>query len=689
MTALADASKPKEGPLGRLVPTVRDRLAASDPAFSRLRLAARAMLAIALAAIALPIPTLALHPLPIAAYGIAVPLSFMGTLAVRDETVAGQILTRVYGAAVAMASVALASELSPVIWLTDAVYLVIIFAAVYVRKFGPRGFMLGMVAFIAFFMGDYLHPAPGDLVWVAYSAVATLAATHLVTNHLLPSDPERDFRRALVSIDQRIAFILREARQLSADPDAGGTSKTLRKRMGRLRTAILMAEGFLPQGEEGSLAAEGAASDVAIALFDVQLLVERITRARHMGPLPEGLIRAVLARDAAFVEREAAELRGLAPESDVPSRLLIRLYRARKRLDEALGARPSPAFATRGAPPAGNGKGDAAKNSTIPPALHVPVQVTLACAIAMGSGLLISQQRWYWAVITAFIVFNNTRSRGDTAMKALQRSAGTLAGILAGGLVATLLHGQMALSITVIVVSVFLAFYYLQVSYGLLIFFVTIALAVGYGMAGMFAPGILIVRLEETVVGALAGTAMAFLVFPKSTSAGAAEALDAYLDALSTLAQNAVRKAHGARDAGDVLGLSRTLDRRYADLLTAARPLGGPWNAVSRFGQVRERLLLLTGATHWSRVLARALSEGGDIGQEQLDRIDTLSQRIAGQIDAARRQETSFFLTRKGNGESAGATPRMVSPMSDHPVVALEQISVLLDRLITETGGKS
>ncbi len=691
LAALADASKPKDSSFRRLYLGARDRFAASDPAFSRLRMASRAVLSMLLAAVALAVPTLVLHPLPIASYGIAVPLCFMGTLAVRDTAPRAQIVTRALAAVTAVASAALASALSPRPWLTDAVYLVVIFAAVYVRKFGPRGFVLGMVAFMSFFMGDYLHPALTDLGWVAYSAIMALAGTHVARNVLLPSDSESDFRRALVSVDQHIGLILSEAQQLSLEPEADRKNKTLRTHMGRLRSTILMAEGFLPQGAEGSLAAEGAASDVATALFDMQLLVERIVRAQHRNHLPDGLMRAVLARDATIVENAAARLRALDPERDIPSRMLIRLYRARLRLDEALGHRPSAAFAPGGgdAPPAsGAGPAAGAGRPPIPQMPQAPIQVTLACAVAMAASLLISPQRWYWAVIAAFIVFNNTRSRGDTAVKALQRSAGTLGGILAGSALAALLHGQTGLNIAVIIVSIFFAFYYLQVSYALLIFFVTIALALGYGMMGMFAPDILLVRLEETVIGALAGTAMAFLVFPRRTTADAAEALDAYLSALGRLVENAARKAHGDPGAGDVIGLSRDLDRRYADLLVAARPLGGSWNAVTRFGLVRERLLLLTGCTHWGRMLARALSEMEMLDPRQLQRIDALSSRIADQIARASERKTSFFMNEnRRSGAASDELPRTptVSPLDNHPVVALEQISVLLDRLTAET----
>src|SRR6185437_9380801 len=106
-----------------------------------------------------------------------------------------------------------------------------------------------------------------------------------------------------------------------------------------------------------------------------------------------------------------------------------------------------------------------------------PIQVTLACAVAMAAGLVVSPSRWYWAVITAFIVFNNTKSRADTAFRALQRSLGTFAGLIGGTILATLLSGQPVIAAALMPVCFFLAFYYLQVSYSVMIFFITLALA--------------------------------------------------------------------------------------------------------------------------------------------------------------------------------------------------------------------
>ncbi|HET7414005.1 MAG TPA: FUSC family protein, partial [Pararhizobium sp.] len=483
---------------------------------------------------------------------------------------------------------------------------------------------------------------------------------------------------------RRINLILRQLRHAAREGTVSDEdTKQLRRHTARLRDTILMAEGFLPQGPEGSLAAKGATSDVAVALFHLQLVVERLVRARHLGLPPVDLVQAVLDHDERAVSTFAAGMADSGADEDVAARLLVRLQRARVRLTEALGPAPSPAFESSSSspPPAPEAKRGGEKARLIPEAFESPIQITLACAIAMGIGLLVSPVRWYWAVITAFIVFNNTRSRGDTAVRALQRSAGTFAGFLVGTGVATLLQGHVLTSTVLIFVLFFLAFYFVQTSYSIMIFFITIALALIYGLMGMFSPEILILRLEETVIGAVAGTLMAFMVFPKRTMSGVSEALEAYLGALDALVAGAAAKACGREEATDLLSLSRALDRKYADLAQLVRPLGGPWNAVTRFGEVRERLLLLSGSAHWGRVLAQSLSAGAASVADDVENIDELAGRLAKQIAIARENKAMFFhKSRRKSDEDRTASRRpLVRSETDHPVIALEAISTMLD----------
>jgi hypothetical protein len=675
----------------RLLGRLRDRIAAGDPAFSRLRLASRGLLSLLLSCALLAGITFLIHPLPVAAYGLTLIIAFNASLAVRDPTAAGQLTTRLIALPAAVGAVSLGGLVAGTPLIADATFLTVIFIAVYVRKFGQRWFAVGLMTFMSYFMGDYLRAQLADIGWLTLAAVLALGVTHFVATVVLRDDAERDFRRALVTIDRRINLILRYL----LDPDRHGgpaaiDRRPVQKHLARLRDTVLMAEGFIPQGEEGSLAAAGAASDVAVALFELQLVVERMARASYLALPPDELVRAVLYHDGPAVERVVEGLRAAPPAEEVASRLLLRVHQARVRLDAALGPHPSAAFVAsppRPKPPAANAP-DAATGWHVPTEFQLPIQVTLACAIALSVGLIVSPMRWYWAVITAFIVFNNTKSRADTAMRSLQRSAGTFAGLIGGTAVATLLHGQLLLSGAAIPVLLFVAIYFVQTSYGTMIFFLTIALALLYGVTGTFTPELLLLRLEETVIGALAGTLVAFLVFPARASNAAAAALDKYLTALGDLVAAARRRAHGEPEPLHLLARSRLLDRAYTDLAAAARPLGGRWNAVTRFGEVRERLLLLTGCAHWGRVLARSLRRGEPPPPAIVVRIDVLADEVAARIAHASAIRDTFFERPEVAESMAAPRPPLPITESEDPAFALEVISALLGRAALDAGSR-
>ena len=652
---------------------LRERLGASDPAFSRLRMASRALLSLLIGGGVLALFAVAVHALPPAAFGLAVVISFTGSMAIRDKGFAAQVETRTWAWAGALASIFAASLLAPIALWADVAFLAVIFGAVYIRKFGQRWFAVGMIAFMAYFMGDYLRPAPGDIGWLALAGAVAFAATQLVSGWLLRDDPERDFRRALVTIEQRTEAIL--ALMLAPKVDRS----QMQEQLGLLREVVMMAEGFIPQGEEGSLAARGPASELAVALFDLQLVVERLARASYSAPPPPELVHAVIEG------RALSE----ADSDGVAGHLAARVGQAWRRLQAALGSMPSAAFV-----PVKNDAPARAKAATaaggearplIPLEWQLPIQVTLACAIAMAAGHLASPTRWYWAVITAFIVFNNTKSRGDTAVRALQRSLGTLAGLIGGTLLATLLHGQIVLSAIGIPVLFFFAFYYLQVSYAVMIFLITLALALLYGLMGSFSPELLVERLEETVIGSVAGAAVAFLVFPARTTTNVAGALERYFDALREVIAAAKGRALHEPEPLHPLARSRLLDRAYTELAMAARPIGGRWGAVTRFGEVRERLLLLNGVAHWARVLGRALPANIALEDGQIARIAELSGEIGSRIDAAAAVRESFFERTGRHGDVAPRPPLPISEEAD-PVFAMEVIAGLLGRATPQKG---
>ncbi len=86
--------------------------------------------------------------------------------------------------------------------------------------------------------------------------------------------------------------------------------------------------------------------------------------------------------------------------------------------------------------------------------------------------------------MTAFLVFTNTKSRGDAAVRALQRSVGTVLGIAAGLSLALLVQEHLPLLIVLAGFGIFFAFYFLQVSYAMMTFFVSIVLCLIYSLIG-------------------------------------------------------------------------------------------------------------------------------------------------------------------------------------------------------------
>ncbi|WP_189960798.1 FUSC family protein [Streptomyces violascens] len=180
------------------------------------------------------------------------------------------------------------------------------------------------------------------------------------------------------------------------------------------------------------------------------------------------------------------------------------------------------------------------------PTTRQAFQATVACGIALGVGQVLSEARWYWAVGAAWWIFVNTASRGETLVRGFRRVLGTVTGIAAGLLVAIPLHGAPAPTAVLVAVCVFGIFYTAAPSYSWMMFFVTVMAGLLYGLLGVLHPGLLVLRVQETAVGALGAVVGVALVLPVSTHA----ATDAWIQrALHCVRRCTAAAAH--RLAGD------------------------------------------------------------------------------------------------------------------------------------------
>ncbi len=566
--------------LSRLAPVAdraRSLLVGSDPGLVRLRLAARVTLTTILVGLAM----LGLHALiglPPVAFALGLTLAIQNSVAIKDRARRARLRTRLVCAAASLLALALVAPMAGRIVLVDGFFLVVAFVSVYARRWGVRWNAAGMCAFMSCFVGAYFHPAPGELPMIALAIATQALVAAIVREAILPDRPAADFARTFRAVEERIGALvsrLRAGLRRNWPPKLRGEAIAAEA---RVKSAIAAAEALLPDDDADAGGRDTPASLLAIKLFDLHLATETALATALDGP----------AGDEASRNRVGASLDRLAK-----ARLDLR------RSVEALG--PG-AFET---PPAGAPK---ATPPALPwhrqPAFRLAVQVTLASALAMAGGLWVSEQRWFWAVLTAFLVFVNTQSRGDAVLRGLDRAIGTAAGIGVGMLIAAALHGAFAASVALILVCVFCAFYLVQVSYGALTFFMTVALALLYGLIGSFSPELLVLRLQETLVGALAGVSVSFFVFPQRTETLSRRGVDAFLGELDRLVETFADHRRGNASSWRVVAVSRALDRRHVDIVATIRPLESGWIAPPRRRLVRLGLLRLAALAYWAHRLA-------------------------------------------------------------------------------------
>lgn len=655
----------------------RDWLLANDPALSRLRMGSRVTLSILLSFAVLLLIHMLIVPLPTASYGLGIVLSIEGGVAVRDKGSTSQFITRLLGCLASLVVVGIAAALESQRVLSDFIFLVVIFLASSARVYGPRGFAIGMFAFTSYFMGSYFHPTIGELPFVLIGPVVSALVSHWVRAVLLPDNWRRDLLRSLESVRGRINQILFKLAALAAEGKVDEADRQeLRQLEDRLKEVVLMAESFIPRPPGGVFdGASAPAAELAIRLFDAHLATESAIVLSYQSAPSFVLVHAVIEDDKAVLsaqeKKAVADMEG-QPQGET-ARALLWLGAARRQLVETIDTGRRTDFAEIASVEEVSTP-TAVDFSLKNPVMRSALQITLAAAIAMTLGLALSRERWFWAVLASFLVFSNTNSRGDTAIKALQRSIGTLFGIAFGLVLASLLSHQMGIAIAVLIVCVFLAFYFLQISYATMTFFISIVLCLVYGMMGVLTFDLLKLRLEETLIGAVAGTLVAFLVLPARTRGTLDAALAKWFETLKELLSAISDK----KSQPELIVISQKVDACYRDITLAARPLGSTWSIVTRPGQIRQTLAIFLSVTYWSRVLAR---------NHTADAVDDdLKRRIAADIGlldtVAPRGSDCFLITRK----QIRPTGRHLPLWREGARLAVEMIGSTLARLYpTET----
>ncbi|MFE0629905.1 FUSC family protein [Streptomyces sp. NPDC058864] len=296
------------------------------------------------------------------------------------------------------------------------------------------------------------------------------------------------------------------------------------------------------------------------------------------------------------------------------------------------------------------------------PTTRQAFQAVLAGGIAVAVGQALSEDRWYWAVGTAWWIFVNTTSRGETLVRGFRRVLGTVTGIVAGLAVALPLHGAPEPTAALVAVCVFGIFYTAPVSYSWMMFFVTVMAGLLYGLLGILHPGLLALRLGETAVGALGAAVAVLVVLPVTTHAATDAWIGRALRAVHDFTGEAAR--HLAGGPGDDLARHvAELDVLLERVRATVAPLMHPLSPLRRRkARARTVLALLDECARQVRGLAEVVADPRACHDERLTaacrRVEIAVRRLVPPGAAASGTAVSGEAPRGAATETAGAHPR-------------------------------
>ncbi|GHH14707.1 membrane protein [Streptomyces lanatus] len=637
---------------------MRDRVAASDPGLLRLSAGLRTAGSIALA-----VALLALLGTDVRHLVAGALAAMVATFAIREKQRGPQAVTLALGLPVALASMSLAAVLHSSVVAGDVFFVALIFGAVYGRRFGDRGTALGLIGFQIYFVSLFVGASVGELPELCGVVAVGFGCSALMRFVLVPETPTGVLQRLRDAFRARLAQLLSaQIDLLDAGPeDADRALEHVREGTARLHETALLIQGRL---EEGT-ADEAVAGLVQRRVADAEIAAERLglsllrargaervdTLALHLpgAPVPSGGRQPVrdAATDTLRRDLEALRLLVLRPVEQAAgssvSHLRNRLlgYRDEENLPVAspavqdvfravgeaaravLGLRialggaqdesdDSPATArSREELDAEDAVLDAeeeapaeAETGLRRPTTRAAVQVAVGSALAMVGGELLSRDRWYWAVLTCWIVFLNTASTGEILVKGYRRLLGTVLGVLAGIVLAGAVGQHTWTAFALVLLFVFAMFYSAPLSYTLMSFFVTAALGLLYTLLHTYSLSVLVLRIEETALGAACGVIAAAFVLPVRTDRRTNELLVTVLERLGGVTRSAVDQLSGGPPV-DLMDEARDLDQALADLRAAVQPLTHPVTPLrARRETARYVVALLETCAYHARSLA-------------------------------------------------------------------------------------
>lgn len=606
---MPESQDQRTGRTGRSPATRTFRLwpAAADPGHLRLASATASTTIMALSTISVWLLVHFFHAdQGLLAFAAIIALQF--GVNVKDPTARGRLVTTAILAVPVIGGLSAATLLSQRRQVEIIVFIALVGIATWVRRFGPRWSAIGTLAFFSYFFILVLQPKMDQLPVFLLAGACVSAAATLVRAVLLVQRPQRQIDLLLYEL--RVGSTA--ALTLALRPDVQAKHpQWLRNRLARIDQVGLAITTWQSRFDTARYI-DCAATDFTALVFDARFDTEHVCSkltallgsvddpAKTIAQLgrPVDDLFTVLdehslpdaRRSAATRARDRLGSGDCADDLELLRRFLARATISQQELRNVVlthGLDTTPARRTSSpshapvpaAPPAtGSPTGSrdvATHDGPAPrrwpwdrwsPNTRMTIQATVAAVIATYVGEAISGSRWYWAVLTAFLVFVGGSTRGAILTKASRRVVGTVLGIAVGIGLAVAAGSSQAALIAICVACVFGMLYFGPLQYLYSSFFITVFLVGMYGLLGILTSRVLEVRIAETVGGAFVGVLCAYLIVSTSSRDKLGDEVSRFFAALDHVLEVCSTALTENGRAREVLDTTRRFDAVRADI---------------------------------------------------------------------------------------------------------------------------
>ncbi|MGI5134245.1 MULTISPECIES: FUSC family protein [unclassified Streptomyces] len=709
---------------------IRDGVVASDPGLTRLRAAVSSAAAIA-GSIALEYGFVRVAGITgtdrVATMLIGSFVGMLAAVALTATAVRARVVTAAFFPVSAWAGLAVGTFATRDTSVMLVVFVAMMSAAVYVRRFGGAFFHYGAMGWLGYFFAVLLRPSPGTLPRLLVAAALSTFWVLALTLTLLRGTPRWALRTAELSFAARTRTMAGSCTRILSTrtpKERARIRSRLHTQQLHLAEIALLIEAWSAEPETlppdrapaalrrqllGLQAAVETMSDAADTLSQATVTEQsRQTAVQLARALSSGEHTAAAKFADALLVSSAADPAAGSPDVDAgvtAARTLAmsaREYIARVEAgalpaapdDRATPFRPvipiamgnlpgSPAFAH--AVPARGGAWNPLRNARA--STRQAIQVAVAGAIAVVLGRALAEPRYYWATISVFIAFTGTATRSESATKVTHRVAGTLTGTVVGFFLGRLTTGHITTELAVVVLCMATGFYLAPLNHTYLIFFVTLMVCQLYSALHLFSWTFLVTRLEETVLGALIAALVALLVLPTSSRDAVGHVRESFLTSVGNLLRTVAGHMDGSDTGNELETATRTVDLRLRALALLATPRTHGAIRSDYARHLRHQLTLSALAARLSRALAQPNRHMPD----HADAVDlaAAARSLADATDglAKRSAEGTWFA--ETHHHLVAARKALPESRDDHPATPLLlRLHGLLDGMASHPVGR-